>query len=86
MAGLRPPERDRGHLDLLSDLGNRDLDHDGSRRDLMDDLGVQDLTHDAGTRDSVHLGRFLAGTLPGEVVLALPPARSGGFVVRRPPR
>jgi len=83
MAELRPPERDRGSQDLLSDLGNGDLDRDGFRRDLMDDLGVQDLTRDAGTVDSVQLGRFRHGTLTDEVVLSLPLDRSGGFASKR---
>ena len=83
MAECRPPDRDRGSEDLLSDPANGDLDHDGSRRDLLDDPGVQDLTRDAGTQDSLQLGRFLGGAPPSEVLLGLPHARSGGFTAPR---
>ena len=86
MAEFRLPGRDRGAEDLLSDLGNGDMDHDGSRRDLLDDLGVRDLTRDPGTQDSFQLERFLAGTLSAEGVLRLSTGRSGGFAIPRRPR
>jgi len=82
MAELRPPVRDRGSIDLLSDLGNRDLDHDGARRDLMTDPGVRDLTQDLGTVDSLELG-LLAENLPEGISLVASPARSGGFLAGR---
>lgn len=83
MPGDRLSGRDRGTFDLLADPGNRDLDQDGARRDLLDDPGVKDLTHDAATVDARALGRYLSEMVPGEVVLSLPPDRSGGFFLPR---
>lgn len=83
MADDRPPGRDRGSQDLISDPGNRDLDEDGFRRDLLDDRGVKDLVRDLWAGDCLDLGLAASGFRPDETVLSASPFRSGGRMTGR---
>jgi hypothetical protein len=83
MAEPRPPERDRGGQDLISDPGNRDLDEDGFRRDFLGDRGVRDLVQDLWAGDSSDLGVAASGFHPDELVLSPSQFRSAARATGR---
>jgi hypothetical protein len=79
----RPPGRDRGSQDLLSDLGHLDLLKDGVRGDFLRDPGVQDLVKDLGSQDAAKIGSMRVGRPPTEIVLTASPSLSGGYAFER---